>query len=148
MFGRTKTRRVKEEATGASELASALAKDKKFRTEVISAIEHGAVARHRAARNVGALAILRRMSADAELRRELAEVATSLEKAWSRVQKKRSHRLRDASLLLGAGGAAMAAALPQPRRRIVALIRKSNDATLPASEAHSPGDESRSLSDR
>src|SRR5439155_12209023 len=39
----------------------------------------------------------------------------SLEKAWSRVEKKRSHKLRNTLIVVGAGGAAAAAIVPARR---------------------------------
>jgi uncharacterized membrane protein len=125
MFGRTKTDAVKDKATSATELAAALARDKKFRKQLLSAAGHGAAARRRVARRIGLLAAIGRMSDDATLRSELRQIATNLEKARSRVQKKRSHRLRNVLIVVGA----TAAALPQSRRRLVALVRKPSETT-------------------
>jgi uncharacterized membrane protein len=127
MFRRRRTDALTGKATSATELAAALARDRKFRKQLLSAVGHGAVARRRAARRMGLLGAIGRMSEDAKLRRELREAATSLDKAWSRVQKKRSHRLRNTLIVVGAGGAA--AALPQSRRRLGALLGKSSETT-------------------
>jgi uncharacterized membrane protein len=127
MFGRTKTDAVKDKATSATELAAALARDRKFRKQLVSAMGYGAVARRRAARRIGLLAAIGRMSDDAKLRGELREATTGFQKAWSRVQKKRSHRLRKTLIVIAAGGAAVAAALPQSRRSLVALVRRSSE---------------------
>ena len=64
MFGRTKTQMLKENAASATELATALARDKKFRKEVLSAAGHGVIARRRAARRIGFLAAVSRLTAD------------------------------------------------------------------------------------
>jgi uncharacterized membrane protein len=90
---------------------------------------HGVAARRRVARRIGLLAAIGRMSDDAKLRGGLRKAGTSLDEAWSRVQKKRSHRLRNVLIVVGAGGAAAAAALPQSRRRLVALVRKPSETT-------------------
>jgi uncharacterized membrane protein len=117
MFGRRKTSLVKdnaamvrEGAVNATEFATALAMDKKFRKELISAISHGTLAKRRASRKIGFVAAVTRLGNDAKLRRELSRVVDSLDKVWSRVERKRSHKRRNALIALGVGGAAAAAA--------------------------------------
>ena len=102
----------KKQATGARDFARDLAKDKKFRKELISAIGHGTRAQRRASRKVGFFAVATRLSSDPKLRREVKKMTASLDKAWSRVEKKRSHKLRNTLLVLGGIGGAIAAALP------------------------------------
>ena len=124
MLGGSKTKGLTSSGASATALAAALAKDKKFRKELISAIGHGAVARRRAARRIGFLAAVSRISADPKLRREVLGMVKNLENAWSRVtRKKRSHRLRNLVIVAGAGGAAAAAALPGSRRAVIGLVR-------------------------
>jgi uncharacterized membrane protein len=117
MFRRNKTAgvkdsaaAVKESAISATEFASALAKDKKFRRELISAISHGTRAKRRVARKIGFFAAITRLSSDPKLRRELRKMVDSLDVVWSRVEKKRSHKLRNFLIVFGVGGAAAAAA--------------------------------------
>jgi uncharacterized membrane protein len=112
MFRRSKTSKFKDSATSASEFAAALAKDKKFRKELLSAISHGTVAQRRAARKVGFYAAMLRLKQDPKLRRELNRMVTSLERAFARVEKKkRSHKVRNTLLVVGGvGGAAAVAA--------------------------------------
>jgi uncharacterized membrane protein len=112
VFKRTKTDVLKENATSAAEFATALAKDKKFRKELTSAISHGTIARRRAAKKIGLLATVSRITGDPKLRRELNKVVKSLDKAWERVEKKRSHKLRNTLIIGGVAGAAAAAAVP------------------------------------
>jgi uncharacterized membrane protein len=111
---RTKTQALRENAASATELANALARDKKFRKQLVSAVTHGVISRRRASRQIGFIAAVSRLTADPKLRTELRKMTNNLEKAWTRVEKKRSHKLRN-SLLLLAGGA-VAAATPQVRR--------------------------------
>src|SRR2546427_9463192 len=107
VFGRTKTQMLKDNAASATELATALAKDRKFRKQLLSAAGHGVVARRRAARRIGFIAAVSRLSADPKLKTELSKMKKNLQKAWTRIEKKRSHKLRNSLLLLaGAGGAA------------------------------------------
>ncbi len=118
MFGRSKTEAAKEKAVSGTELAVALARDKRFRQELMSAIGHGAGARRRAARQIGLAAVVSRIAADQELRRQLRQLTRNVQNAWTRVEKKRSHRLRNSLILLGAGGAAAAAAVPRLRSTV------------------------------
>ena len=113
MFRRTRTQALKDNAASATELASSLVKDKKFRKELVSAVGHGATAKRRAARKIGFLAAATRLSTDPKVKREVRKMVTSLDKAWTRVEKKRSHKLRN-TLLVVAGGAV--AVVPQVRR--------------------------------
>ncbi len=111
MFRRSKTSKFKDSAASASEFAAALAKDRKFRKELLSAISHGTVAQRRAARKVGFYAAMLRLKQDPKLRRELNRMGTSLDRAFARVEKKRSHKLRNTLLVVGGvGGAAAVAA--------------------------------------
>jgi uncharacterized membrane protein len=116
MFKRTKTKALKNNAASATELATALAKDRKFRKQLASALGHGIVARRRAARRIGFAAAVARLSADPKLRRELQAMLKNLDKAWTRVEKKRSNRLRNTLLAVAGAGGAAAAALPARKR--------------------------------
>src|SRR3954452_15312437 len=106
MFQRSKTTALKDNAASAGEFASSLAKDKKFRKELLSAISHGTIAQRRASRKIGLFAVATRLTNDPKLKREVKKMVASLDRAWSRVEKKRSHKLRNFLLLLGIGGAA------------------------------------------
>jgi uncharacterized membrane protein len=116
VFGSTKTQVLKDNAASATELATALAKDKKFRKQLLSAASHGVIARRRAARRIGFLAAVSRLAGDPKLKRELQKMTRSLEKAWSRVEKKRSHKLRNSLLVVAGAGGAVAAAVPLRRK--------------------------------
>jgi len=112
MFGRTKTRAVKDHAATSKDFALALSRDKKFRKQLLSAIGHGAKAKRRAAKRVGFMAAAARLSNDKQLRRELQTMTKDLKNAWSRAEtKKRSHKLRNTMLVLGGGAAAAGAAV-------------------------------------
>ena len=93
-------------ATSGKDLAVALARDKKFRKQLISALGHGAVARRRAQRKTGPIALAGRLAGDKQLKRELSTMSKNLQGAWGRVEKKRSHRVRTTVLVLGGGAAA------------------------------------------
>jgi uncharacterized membrane protein len=114
MFRRSRTTALKEKAAGGKELAVALAQDRKFRKQLLSALRHGTVARPRAARR-SPVAVVSRLAADGRLLHELHQLAENLQQALTRAEKKRSHRLRN-SLIVGGAGGAVAAAVPRSRR--------------------------------
>jgi uncharacterized membrane protein len=101
----------KSKASEMSGFAASLAKDKKFRKELLSAINHGAIAQRRAKRKMGVMAVARGMSRDQKLRRELQKMMGSLDKALSRADKKRSHKVRNTLLIVGGVGGAAAVAV-------------------------------------
>src|SRR2546423_1100865 len=117
MFKRTKTQALKDNAASATEFATALAKDRKFRRQLASALGHGVTARRRAARRIGFTAAVARLSSDPKIRRELRSMAKNLDKAWTRIEKKRSHRVRNTLLVL-AGASGATAAATQVRKRL------------------------------
>jgi uncharacterized membrane protein len=109
---RTKSQALKDNAASATDFATALAKDKKFRQQVLSAVSHGTLARRRAASRIGFLAAVTRLSTDPKLKNELRKMTKNVENAWARIDKrqKRSHKLRNTLLVFfGVGGAAAAA---------------------------------------
>jgi uncharacterized membrane protein len=109
MFGQSKTDALKDNAVSGKDLAVALSRDKKFRKQLASAVGHGVAAKRRAAKGVGLTAVAARLAADKDLRRELTTMSKNLQEAWTRVEKKRSHKLRNTVLVLGGGAAAFGA---------------------------------------
>jgi uncharacterized membrane protein len=120
----TKTQAVKDSAVSAAELAASLAKDKKFRKQLLSAVTHGTIAKRRAQKRIGFFAAATRLAADPKLKIELRKMTQHLDKAWGRVEKKRSHKLRNTLLVAGLGGAA--AAVASQRRRITGMFGGSS----------------------
>jgi uncharacterized membrane protein len=144
MFERSKTTVLKDKAASGKDLAVALAQDKKFRKELVSALSHGRIARRRA-RRIGAIAAVSRLAADQRLVGELRHMADSLQRAVTRAEQKRSHRLRNSLIVAGAGGA-VAIALPPTRRWLAQrvglggpsphTISKSIEVGVPVSTAY------------
>ena len=126
MFERSKTTALKDNAASVSEFATSLAKDKKFRKELLSAISHGTIAQRRASRKIGLLALATRLTNDPKLKREVRKMFGSLDRAWTRVEKKRSHKLRNLLILLGIGGAAAAATRPEVRNKLMGAVPGDN----------------------
>jgi uncharacterized membrane protein len=120
MFRRSRTTVLKEKATSGKDLAVALAQDKKFRKELISAIGHGRLARRRASQRIGPLAVVSRLASDQILLREVRHMAENLQRAVTRAEQKRSHKLRNSLILIGVGGAVVA--VPQSRRWLSSLL--------------------------
>jgi uncharacterized membrane protein len=110
MFGRSRATELKNRTFAASELAAALAQDKKFRKQMIGAAKHGSLAKRRAAERIGVLSVVGRLATDPELRGEIQRMLQDLQAAWNRLESKRhrGHGVRNTVLLLtGAGGAAL-----------------------------------------
>ena len=105
MFGRSRMAAVREQTAAASGLAAQLARDKKFRKQLVGATKHGSRAKRRAANQIGLLNFAR-LATDAELRAEVQQMTRDLRAAWERLQAKRTkrHGLRTTLLLVGIGG--------------------------------------------
>ena len=112
MFGRSKKQAAIDHAATTKDFALALARDKKFRKQLVSALGHGAKAKRRARSRVGMTAAATRLARDRQLRSELQRMAADLQSAWTRVEsKKKTHKLRNSVLVLAGGAAATAGAL-------------------------------------
>jgi len=131
MFNRSKTQAVKEGAASGTDLAVSLAQDKKFRKQLLSAVGHGAAARERAASRIGLIAAAHRLGTDKELRNELRQMSEGLQNAWTRVEKKRSHKLRNFLLVIVGIGAAVAATRPQARNKVSKLSDVVSSGPIP-----------------
>jgi uncharacterized membrane protein len=121
MIGRSKTQAVKESAASGTDLAVSLAQDKKFRKQLLSAVGHGAAARQRAASRIGLVAAVHRLGTDKELRSELRQMTENLQNAWTQVEKKRSHKLRNFLIVVAGIGTAAAALAPRARKKVSKL---------------------------
>jgi uncharacterized membrane protein len=115
MFGAGRAKGLQQNTADATELALQLARDKKFRKQLASAVGHGIAARRRAGRRLGLTAAAARLASDDELRRNVARIGRDLQGAWARIEKKRSHRARRTILFLAGAGAVTAAAAPRSR---------------------------------
>ncbi len=120
MFGRSRTDAVKDNAATVSELAARLARDKKFRKQLVGATKHGSRAKRRTVQQIGLFSLAARLATDDELRAEVRAMTRDLQAAWERLQSKRSksHGLRNTLLLAGVGGGAVALAM---RKRGVSM---------------------------
>jgi uncharacterized membrane protein len=115
VFGKSRTAAAKEQASAVGDLAAQLARDKRFRRQVVNAARHGSRAKGRAVRDIGVLAVAGRLAGDEELRAEVQQTTRDLQAAWARLQQKRGngHGLRNVLLFLVGIGGAVAVALRQ-----------------------------------
>jgi hypothetical protein len=117
MLRRSRTDRVKQSAFNVSELALELARDRRFRKRLLSALEHGSAAHRRVPRRPGLVETVQRLASDRALQSELRKAREDLTQAYARLDAKRSsHRMRTAALL--AGVASAAGAVPVLRKRL------------------------------
>lgn len=125
MPGRSRKERVKANAVSAGALALQLAKDKKFRDRLLSAIEHGYAAGQRTRRGLGWRGTVAGLAADETVLKELRRARKDLEHAYGRLEAKRrtQHKLRNLLVLVAL---ASLAAVPQFRARLGAAFAKAS----------------------
>jgi hypothetical protein len=130
---RTRMERVKGALKEAASYTDELARDGRLRSDVESAVGHGAAVRDRIRQDIGAARITSRLAGDRKLRKNLRALLDDLDSATERVQRRRSHRVRNALLLIGGTGVVVAA-IPDTRRWIVHAVTSENGASpAPAS---------------
>jgi uncharacterized membrane protein len=129
MFGRNGRGEVLMDAAGeATTYGGEVLKDKKARKRLAAAAAAGLAARRRAKRQTGAAGLLRRLVEDPVFRAEVVTVVVSLQQVWQRVERRRSHKLRNLMLILGGAGAATAVvAVPTVRARVLGLVGGTKD---------------------
>jgi hypothetical protein len=123
IVGQTKGKVLKENAVAASQLAAQLAADKKFRRQLLRAADDGMRAkRHVRRHRLGLIAATTRFATDRQLRADASRITRDLRGAWTRVEKKRSHGLRNTILLLVGAAGVVAVVVPQSRGWIAARL--------------------------
>ena len=89
--------------------AQEVARDQRLRADVRAALDHGTTAGQRLRKDIDKGNIYTRLAADKKLRKNLRAMLDDLDHAGSRMRRKRSHRIRNAVLVIaGAVGAALA----------------------------------------
>ena len=114
MFGRTRQSRrekLRDALREAVVYTDDLVQDKRLRSHVRSAVDHGALATKRLHHDGN---FNSRLAADKKLRKHLQALLDDIERVGDRVRRKRSHRVRNA-LLIVAGSGAVVAAVPARR---------------------------------
>src|SRR5881392_1442991 len=110
MFGRNGARgAVVDAADSVTPYAEQLVEDEKLRARVLAAVGAALAARQRAKRQAGLTGTVTRLASDPVLRAQVAEMVYQLQKARKRVDRRRSHKVRNFTLfVVGAGAAATA----------------------------------------
>jgi uncharacterized membrane protein len=128
MFGRKRKSGVADVAGTAAEYGGQLIEDEKVRNRTLAAIAAAIAARERAKQQTGLAGLGRRLAADPVFRAQVAEVAVQLQKAQRRADRNRSHKLRNAMLVLAGFGAVTAAMKVESlREQVQALLRRGKE---------------------
>jgi hypothetical protein len=106
--------------------ADELAGDQKLRSDVRAAVEHGTRAGERVRDDIDSGGIAVRLTADKKLRKELRAALEDLDRAAARVRRKRSHKVRNALLVVVGAGAAVAV-IPSARRWVSDQVSGNGD---------------------
>ena len=119
MFGRKDATKVASDAVdGASPYIDRFVHDEKLRARLLAAMTAGAAARKRARRRVGVLGLATRLGSDPVLRAQVAEAVSQLQKAKGRIEKHRSHKVRN-TVLFVTGAGLVVAAVPSLRDAVL-----------------------------
>jgi len=110
----TQMDKAKRTMRDAVKYAQEVARDERLRSDVSAALAHGSKASDQLKKDIQAGGIYSRLAADKKLRKNLRAMLDDLDAASNRVQRKKSHRLRNFVLML-AGVVAAALAFPKIR---------------------------------
>ncbi|MDX6474925.1 MAG: hypothetical protein QOH95_436 [Gaiellaceae bacterium] len=106
-----------------------LAHDEKLRERLAAAIVAGTAARKRARQQAGLVGLATRLATDPVLRAQVGEAVAQLQKARGRMEKARSHKLRNV-LLFVTGSGLVIAAVPGLRSALLGKVRPADDVEL------------------
>ena len=137
MLGLTRQSRmekVKDALGEAVTYTDELIRDERLRSHARSAVDHGAAATDRLRQNIGPGNITSRLAADKKLRKNLRALLDDLDRASERVRRRRSHRVRNALLIVAGTGAAVAV-VPNARRWVADRVPTSQNGHMPADAA-------------
>ena len=117
MLGRTKESQM-DRATNVMrdvvKYTQETAQDQRLRADLRAALNHGSKASDQLKKDIRAGSIYTRLAADKKLRKNLRAMLDDLDDAGSRMRRGRSHRIRNALVVL-AGAVAAALAFPRVR---------------------------------
>lgn len=132
---KTRSEKVADALNEAASYADRLVHDRRLRSDLRSAVDHGTGAARLATRDFRGSRGAARIAGDAKLRKSVRALVDDLSRATGRVRRKRrTHRVRNAFLLVGGTGAAVAAATTGGR--FVVRSRRSRTAASSAVPAH------------
>jgi uncharacterized membrane protein len=129
MFGRSnRSQAVMDAAEELTSYGGDVVEDAKARRRLLAAVTAGLAARQRAKRQTGVSGLLRRLAEDRAFRANVVTMLVSLQQVWQRVERRRSHKVRNVLLVLGGAGAATAVvAVPSIRARVLGLVGGTKD---------------------
>ena len=133
MFGLRPGRmeRVKDVLREAVSYTDELIRDERLRSDIRSAVGHGAVATQRVRGASGFAGVTERLVADRKLRESLRSLLADVDRAGGRVRSKTSHRLRNALFVVGGSGVVLAA-VPSARRWAAKRLPLSHNGANPS----------------
>ena len=117
MLGITQESRTEKAKRTTQDVVSYLreiVRDERLRADMRAAIDHGAEASNRVKKAIEADGMTTRLAADRKLRKNLRAMLDDLDDAGDRVRRKKTHRVRNALVIL-AGGVTALLALPKIR---------------------------------
>jgi signal transduction protein with GAF and PtsI domain len=130
---KTRTEKVTEALKEAASYTDRLVRDRRLRADLRAAVDHGALATLLVRRDVRSSRSASRLASDARLRKSLRAVVDDLESAAGRVRRKRkTHRVRNAFLIVGGTGAAVVAATQGRRLLVGSEPGEANASSAPA----------------
>ena len=128
MRRKSRSEKVTEALKEAASYTDRLVHDRRLRSDLRSAADHGRRAAKLATRDFRGSRGAAHIAGDAKLRKSVRALVDDLSRATGRLQRKRrTHRVRNAFLLVGGTGAAVVAATQG--RRIVRSRSNGRDAT-------------------
>src|SRR5690242_14075934 len=106
MFRRNEGRatQIVDQASSVKDALVDLANDKELRRRLAAAIDAGTAARRRVRSHVGLTGLATGLRDDSVLRAELNELRRQVEAIQHRAKRRRSHKLRNATLVVGGAG--------------------------------------------
>ena len=130
---------VADAAEGLKRYGGEIVADEKLRERLLTALVAGIGAQQRATRQTGVTGTVRRLAGDPVLRAQLTVMLLQLRKARQRVERRRSHRLRNAVVVLaGVGAASVVVAVPAVRDRILGIVGDVRQRVAAADPASAP----------
>jgi hypothetical protein len=109
-------------------------RDRKVRSRIRAAIDHGALVTSRLRRDLSDGHVTR-LANDRKLHRNVRALLADVKSAKRRIERKRRHRVRTVLLLIGGSGAAVAA-IPSSRHWFSDKLGLQDDAAAPAAGAY------------
>lgn len=118
--------RVTEALGDAIAFTDEVVRDRRLRSDLRAAIDHGQRVGMRVREGFAEEALTSRLASDKKLRKNLRALVEDLESARSQVRRKRTHRVRNAFLVL-AGTSAAVALVPSARQWIAERLSAGDD---------------------